>query len=63
MIILLYLEIFMWVLAIYAFTDIIVPLILGNKPFTIARSVFSRKKREGNDGNPSGKQFRSNRAN
>jgi hypothetical protein len=61
MIILLYLEIFIWVLAIYALVDVVGPLLLGKKPFAVIRSVF--KKKEPKKDEPSGKSFRSNRAN
>lgn len=61
MIILLFLEIFIWVLVIYALVDVIVPLLAGKKPFTVIKSVF--KKKEPKKDEPSGKSFRSNRAN
>lgn len=44
MIILLLLEIVIWILAIWMFLDVIGPLVLGYKPFTIIRKAFGKDK-------------------
>lgn len=60
MILAVYLEIFIWVLVIYSLLDVILPLIIGKRPFNVMRSIFEKKKPAGGD--RSGKKTRSNSA-